>query len=164
LFSPLNVSQVDDDSGSRQLCIGYYFRDDPQKVAVRIAAQHNLDVHRRTAIHHKLLELQQGAAARGIDVSPFPDGAGDAPTTKHIPVAFPLLSIRAKCECSFCFLFLLMLAARRRQSRLRCCLRAAVSAPSCLRRSPLPRATCPSPLTAEPPSAAAAGSLSSRRE
>ena len=46
--------QVDDESGSRQLCIGYYFRDDPQKVAIQIAAENNLDVHRRTAIHHKV--------------------------------------------------------------------------------------------------------------
>ena len=57
----------------------------------------------------KLLELQQDAAARGLDVSPFPDPASDAPTTTYIPVAFPVLSIRAKCAC---LLFYIVLSSR----------------------------------------------------
>lgn len=62
-----------------------------------------------TSIDHKLLELQQDAAARGLDVSPFPDPASDAPTTTYIPVAFPVLSIRAKCAC---LLFYIVLSSR----------------------------------------------------
>lgn len=86
--------QVDDHGGSRSLCVGYYFRDDPMAVAETVSSKHGLDVNRRQAIHHKLLELQQAAAARGVDVSPWPVLA--AIERKFIPVAFPLLSVRAK--------------------------------------------------------------------
>ena len=100
----------------------------------------------------KLLELQQDAAARGLDVSPFPDPASDAPTTTYIPVAFPVLSIRAKCAC---LLFYIVLSSRD------ICVSTLFLFPLTL--VSLPRALPPahrSPLTAQPPTAASSSFFS----